>query len=127
VKRRIGDGGINPSHDFRPEPQQYGHAGVAEHANVAERNRRLARTNFELLEAAAGADFAFPQIRGVRPPGTAAQARYFAELDLNSRDQGKIVLDRVARNFLVVCASHAAADPDLTIHDALARRGPVRR
>jgi hypothetical protein len=49
------------------------------------------------------------------------------QLRFNSRDQGKIVLDRVARNFLVVCASHAAADPDLTIHDALARRGPVRR
>jgi hypothetical protein len=49
------------------------------------------------------------------------------QLPFNSRDQGKIVLDRVARNFLVVCANHAAADPDLTIHQALAQRGPVRR
>ncbi len=30
---------------------------------------------------AAGADFAFPQTRGVRPPGTEERARYFAELD----------------------------------------------
>jgi hypothetical protein len=49
------------------------------------------------------------------------------QLPFNSRDQGKVVLDRVARNFLVACASHAAADPDQTIHDALARRGPIRR
>ena len=47
-------------------------------------------------------------------------------LNFNSRDEGTIKLDRVTRNFLV-SASHAAADPDLTIHQALARRGPVRR
>jgi hypothetical protein len=48
-------------------------------------------------------------------------------LHFNSRDEGKIVVDRVARNFLVACASHAAGDPDLTVHQALARRGAVRR
>jgi hypothetical protein len=47
-------------------------------------------------------------------------------LHFNSRDEGKIVVDRVVRNYLV-SASRAAADPDLTIHQALARRGPVRR
>ena len=47
-------------------------------------------------------------------------------LSFNSRDEGKIVVDRVVRNFLV-CASHAAADADLTVHQAVARRGPVRR
>ena len=30
---------------------------------------------------AAGADFAFPQTRGVRPPGVGEQARYFQQLD----------------------------------------------
>ena len=43
------------------------------------------------------------------------------QLSFNSRDEGKIVVDRVVRNFLI-CASHAAADPDLTIHQVLARR-----
>src|SRR6516165_5857297 len=47
-------------------------------------------------------------------------------LPLDSREQGRIMVDRVTRNFLVTCASHAAgADPEQTIHDALARRGPV--
>ena len=48
------------------------------------------------------------------------------QLSFNSRDEGKIVVDRVVRNFLV-SASHAAGDPDLTVHQHLARRGPVRR
>jgi hypothetical protein len=49
-------------------------------------------------------------------------------LPFDSREQGRIVVDRVTRNFLVACASHAAgADPEQTIHDAMARRGPVRR
>jgi hypothetical protein len=48
-------------------------------------------------------------------------------LPFNSRRQGQLVIDRVVRNFFVACANHAAADPDQTIHDALARRGPVRR
>jgi hypothetical protein len=47
-------------------------------------------------------------------------------LQFNSRGESKIVVDRVVRNFLV-CASHAAGDPDLTVHQALARRGAVRR
>jgi hypothetical protein len=48
------------------------------------------------------------------------------QLPFNSRDEGKVILDRVVRNYLV-SASRAAADPDLTIHQALARRGAVRR
>jgi hypothetical protein len=49
------------------------------------------------------------------------------QLGFNSRDQGRVVLDRVARNFLVYASRAAAADPDQTIHQVLARRGPVRR
>jgi hypothetical protein len=50
------------------------------------------------------------------------------QLSFNSRDEGKIVVDRVARNFLVLtCRTLAAADPEQTFHQALARRGPVRR
>jgi hypothetical protein len=45
----------------------------------------------------------------------------------NSRDEGKLVLDRVVRNYLVHASQAVAGDPDQTIHDALARRGAVRR
>ena len=49
-------------------------------------------------------------------------------LPFDSREQGRIVVDRITRNYLVLASrTLAAADPDLTIHDALARRGPVRR
>jgi hypothetical protein len=47
-------------------------------------------------------------------------------LPFNSRDEGKIVVDRVVRNYLIH-AAHAAGDSDLTVHQALARRGAVRR
>ena len=40
---------------------------------------------------AAGADFAFPQTRGVRPPGTAEQARYFAELDKLAQEESEVL------------------------------------
>jgi 2-polyprenyl-6-methoxyphenol hydroxylase-like FAD-dependent oxidoreductase len=40
---------------------------------------------------ASGADFAFPQTRGVRPPGTAAQARYFAELDKLAQEDSEVL------------------------------------
>ena len=48
-------------------------------------------------------------------------------LPFDSREQGKLVIDRVTRNFLVCVSRTAAADLDQTIHDALAQRGPVRR
>jgi hypothetical protein len=49
-------------------------------------------------------------------------------LPFDSREQGKLVVDRVTRSYLVLASrTLAAADPDQTIHDALARRGPVRR
>ena len=49
-------------------------------------------------------------------------------LPFDSRNQGKIVLDRVTRNYLVLASrTLATADPEQTIHQALARRGPVRR
>ena len=40
---------------------------------------------------AAGADYAFPQTRGVRPPGTAEQARYFAELDKLAQEDPEVL------------------------------------
>jgi hypothetical protein len=40
---------------------------------------------------AAGADFAFPQTRGLRPPGTAEQARYFAELDKLVQEDSEVL------------------------------------
>ena len=49
------------------------------------------------------------------------------QLSFNSRDEGKIVVDRVVRNYLIHAAHAAAADPQLTVHDAMARRGPIRR
>jgi hypothetical protein len=50
------------------------------------------------------------------------------QLPFNSRDEGKVTLDRVVRNYLIHAAHAAGADPDQTVHDALAaRRGPVRR
>jgi hypothetical protein len=45
----------------------------------------------------------------------------------DSHDQGKVVVDRVTRNFLICASRTAAGDPDQTIHDALAQRGAVRR
>jgi 2-polyprenyl-6-methoxyphenol hydroxylase-like FAD-dependent oxidoreductase len=40
---------------------------------------------------AAGADFAFPQTRGVRPPGTAEQARYFQQLDKLAQEDSEVL------------------------------------
>jgi hypothetical protein len=40
---------------------------------------------------AAGADFAFPQTRGVRPPGSAERARYFAELDRLAQEDSQVL------------------------------------
>jgi hypothetical protein len=40
-------------------------------------------------------------------------------LPFNSRDEGKVILDRVVRNYLIHAADAAGADPDLTVHDAL--------
>ena len=49
-------------------------------------------------------------------------------LPFDSREQGRLLVDRVTRNFIVLASrTLAAADPDQTIHQALARRGPVRR
>jgi hypothetical protein len=49
-------------------------------------------------------------------------------LPFDSREQGRIVVDRVTRNYLVLASrTLAAADPEQTIHQALARRGPVQR
>jgi hypothetical protein len=48
-------------------------------------------------------------------------------LTFDSREQGRIVVDRVARYYLVLASRTLAADPEQTIHQALARRGPVRR
>ena len=49
-------------------------------------------------------------------------------LPFDSREQGKLVVDRVTRNYLVPArCTLAAADPEQTFHQALARRGPVRR
>ena len=46
----------------------------------------------------------------------------------DSREQGRIVVDRVTRNYFVLASrTLAAADPEQTIHQAVARRGPVRR
>ena len=36
------------------------------------------------------------------------------------RDGGRLVIDRVVRNYLINAAHAAGADPDLTVHDALA-------
>src|SRR6516165_2587702 len=40
---------------------------------------------------AAGADFAFPQTRGLRRPGTAEQARYFAGLDKLAQEDSEVL------------------------------------
>ena len=45
-------------------------------------------------------------------------------LTFDSREQGRIVVDRVTQNYLVL-ASRTLIEQ--TIHQALARRGPVRR
>jgi hypothetical protein len=52
---------------------------------------RAAEFNRTPWTLAAGADFAFPQTRGVRPPGTAEQARYFAELDKLAQEDAEIL------------------------------------
>jgi hypothetical protein len=52
---------------------------------------RAAEFNRTPWTLAAGADFAFPQTRGVRPPGTAEQARYFAELDKLAQEDGGLL------------------------------------
>ncbi|HKD91836.1 MAG TPA: hypothetical protein VKB56_08025 [Terriglobales bacterium] len=50
------------------------------------------------------------------------------ELPFDSREQGTIKVDRVTRNFLISASrTAAAADLEQTVHDVLARRGPVRR
>jgi hypothetical protein len=41
-------------------------------------------------------------------------------LPFNSRQEGRLVIDRVVRNYLIHAAHATAADPDQTIHDALA-------
>ena len=40
---------------------------------------------------AAGADFAFPQTRGVRPPNAPERARYFAELDRLAQEDAEVL------------------------------------
>jgi len=40
---------------------------------------------------AAGADFAFPQTRGVRPRGTAEQAQYFQQLDKLAQEDSEVL------------------------------------
>jgi hypothetical protein len=49
------------------------------------------------------------------------------QMRFNSREEGKVVLDRVVRNYLIHAAHTAGADPDQTIHQVLAQRGAVRR
>ena len=49
------------------------------------------------------------------------------QLPFNSREEGRLVVDRVVTNFLIVAAHATGADPEQTIHQALARRGPVQR
>jgi len=46
---------------------------------------------------AAGADFAFPQTRGVRPPGAPERARYLAELDRLAQEDADVL--RLTRSF----------------------------
>ena len=49
-------------------------------------------------------------------------------LPFDSREQGRIVVDRVTRNYLVLASrTLAAADPEQTIHRVLSQRGSVRR
>ena len=48
-------------------------------------------------------------------------------LHFNKREEGRLVIDRVVRNYLIHAAHAAGADPGQTIHQALARRGAVRR
>jgi hypothetical protein len=52
---------------------------------------RAAEFNRTPWTLAAGADFAFPQTRGVRPPGTAEQARYFAGLDKLAQEDPELL------------------------------------
>jgi hypothetical protein len=49
------------------------------------------------------------------------------QMHFDSRDEGKVVLDRVARNFLLHATRTAAADPEQTVHEVLRQHGPVRR
>jgi hypothetical protein len=49
-------------------------------------------------------------------------------LPFDSREQGKLVVDRVTRNYLVLASrTLAAADPEQTVHEVLRQHGPVRR
>jgi hypothetical protein len=50
----------------------------------------------------------------------------FEQLPFDSHQQGRLVIDRVVRNYLIHATHAAAADLQLTIHDLMARRGPVR-
>ena len=52
---------------------------------------QAAECNSTPWNLAAGADFAFPQTRGVRPPGTAERARYFAELDKLAQEDSEVL------------------------------------
>jgi hypothetical protein len=49
------------------------------------------------------------------------------QMHFNKHEEGRLVLDRVARNFLIHASRAAAADPDRTIHEVLRQHGPVRR
>jgi hypothetical protein len=52
---------------------------------------RAAEFNSTPWNLAAGADFAFPQTRGVRPPGAPERARYFAELDGLAQEDAEVL------------------------------------
>ena len=51
---------------------------------------KAAEFNSTPWHLAAGFDFAFPQTRGTRPPGTEERARYLATLDALQADDAKI-------------------------------------
>jgi hypothetical protein len=49
-------------------------------------------------------------------------------LPFDKHEQGRLLVDRVTRNYIVLASrSLAAADPDQTIHEVLRQHGPVRR
>jgi 2-polyprenyl-6-methoxyphenol hydroxylase-like FAD-dependent oxidoreductase len=52
---------------------------------------RAAEFNSTPWNLAAGADFAFPQTRGVRPRGTAEQAQYFQQLDKLAQEDSEVL------------------------------------
>ena len=55
------------------------------------RSASIDRESTKRTPTTAGADFAFPQTRGVRPPGTAERARYFAELDKLAQEDSEVL------------------------------------